>query len=79
MNVISVSATSGSSVPKRVREEEQESSSEVTDTTQDDPAHPPISKKLRIIRRVCLEVSSVCTFFVMKTLGFLRFECILDD
>ncbi|KAI7809880.1 nucleoprotein TPR isoform X2 [Triplophysa rosa] len=50
-----VSATAGSSVPKRVREEEHESSSEVTDTTQDDPTHPPISKKLRIIRRVCLE------------------------
>ncbi|XP_056597198.1 nucleoprotein TPR [Triplophysa dalaica] len=50
-----VSATGGSSVPKRVREEEQESSSEVTDTTQDDHTHPPITKKLRIIRRVCLE------------------------
>ncbi|KAA0719100.1 Nucleoprotein TPR NPC-associated intranuclear protein [Triplophysa tibetana] len=50
-----VSATGGSSVPKRVREEEQESSSEVTDTTQDDSTHPPITKKLRIIRRVCLE------------------------
>lgn len=60
VNVMSVSATGGSSVPKRVREEEQESSSEVTDTTQDDPTHPPITKKLRIIRRVCLEVSSVC-------------------
>lgn len=59
-----MSATAGSSVPKRVREEEQESSSEVTDTTQDDLAHPPISKKLRIIRRVCLEVSSVCVSFV---------------
>uniref|UniRef100_A0A8C2HDE7 Nucleoprotein TPR n=1 Tax=Cyprinus carpio TaxID=7962 RepID=A0A8C2HDE7_CYPCA len=54
-----VSATAGSSVPKRVREEEQESSTEVTDTTQDDPTHPPITKKLRIIRRIGLEVSSV--------------------
>uniref|UniRef100_A0A673I5S4 Nucleoprotein TPR n=1 Tax=Sinocyclocheilus rhinocerous TaxID=307959 RepID=A0A673I5S4_9TELE len=45
-----VSATAGSSVPKRVREEEQESSTEVTDTTQDDSTHPPITKKLRIIR-----------------------------
>uniref|UniRef100_A0A9J8A292 Nucleoprotein TPR n=1 Tax=Cyprinus carpio carpio TaxID=630221 RepID=A0A9J8A292_CYPCA len=53
-----VSATAGSSVPKRVREEEQESSTEVTDTTQDDPTHPPITKKLRIIRRIGLEVSS---------------------
>ncbi|XP_051554060.1 nucleoprotein TPR-like isoform X2 [Myxocyprinus asiaticus] len=54
-----VSVTAGSSVPKRVREEEQESSStEVTDTTQEDPAHPPIAKKLRIVRRVGLEVSS---------------------
>uniref|UniRef100_A0A671N5R0 Nucleoprotein TPR n=1 Tax=Sinocyclocheilus anshuiensis TaxID=1608454 RepID=A0A671N5R0_9TELE len=43
-------ATAGSSVPKRVREEEQESSTEVTDTTQDDSTHPPITKKLRIIR-----------------------------
>uniref|UniRef100_A0A673I4Y1 Nucleoprotein TPR n=1 Tax=Sinocyclocheilus rhinocerous TaxID=307959 RepID=A0A673I4Y1_9TELE len=55
-----VSATAGSSVPKRVREEEQESSTEVTDTTQDDSTHPPITKKLRIIR-IGLEVSSVCT------------------
>ncbi|XP_051717159.1 nucleoprotein TPR-like isoform X1 [Ctenopharyngodon idella] len=53
-----VSATAGSSVPKRVREEEQESSTEVSDTTQDDPTHPPINKKIRIIRRVGLEVSS---------------------
>nr|XP_055058370.1 nucleoprotein TPR [Misgurnus anguillicaudatus] len=53
-----VSATAGSSVPKRVREEQEESSSEVTDTTQDDTLHPPISKKLRIIRRAGLEMSS---------------------
>uniref|UniRef100_A0A8C1ZSX1 Nucleoprotein TPR n=1 Tax=Cyprinus carpio TaxID=7962 RepID=A0A8C1ZSX1_CYPCA len=53
-----VSATAGSSVPKRVREEEQESSTEVTDTTQDDPTHPPITKKLRIIRRIGLEDAS---------------------
>ncbi|XP_051768515.1 nucleoprotein TPR-like [Ctenopharyngodon idella] len=53
-----VSATAGSSVPKRVREEEQESSTEVSDTTQDDPTHPPINKKIRIIRRVGLEDAS---------------------
>ncbi|KAL1280197.1 hypothetical protein QQF64_014797, partial [Cirrhinus molitorella] len=53
-----VSATAGSSVPKRVREEEQESSSEVTDTTQDDPTHPPITKKIRIIRKIGLEDAS---------------------
>uniref|UniRef100_A0A9J8DG09 Nucleoprotein TPR n=1 Tax=Cyprinus carpio carpio TaxID=630221 RepID=A0A9J8DG09_CYPCA len=53
-----VSATAGSSVPKRVREEEQESSTEVTDTTQDDPTHPPITKKLRIIKRMGLEDAS---------------------
>ncbi|XP_067310032.1 nucleoprotein TPR isoform X2 [Pseudorasbora parva] len=53
-----VSATAGSSVPKRVREEEQESSTEVTDSTQDDSTHPPITKKLRIIRRVGLEDAS---------------------
>ncbi|XP_052470885.1 nucleoprotein TPR isoform X1 [Carassius gibelio] len=54
----SVSATAGSSVPKRAREEEQESSTEVTDTTQEDSTHQPITKKLRIIRRIGLEVSS---------------------
>ncbi|XP_052403719.1 nucleoprotein TPR [Carassius gibelio] len=53
-----VSATAGSSVSKRVREEEQESSTEVTDTSQDDPTHPPITKKLRIIRRMGLEDAS---------------------
>ncbi|XP_030629604.1 nucleoprotein TPR [Chanos chanos] len=46
-----VSATPGSSIPKRVREEEQESSTEVTDTTQEDPTEPPIPKKLRIFHR----------------------------
>uniref|UniRef100_A0A672NVA2 Nucleoprotein TPR n=1 Tax=Sinocyclocheilus grahami TaxID=75366 RepID=A0A672NVA2_SINGR len=56
-----VSATAGSSVPKRVREEEQESSTEVTDTTLDDPTYPPITKKLRIIKIMGLEVSSVRT------------------
>uniref|UniRef100_A0A671N831 Nucleoprotein TPR n=1 Tax=Sinocyclocheilus anshuiensis TaxID=1608454 RepID=A0A671N831_9TELE len=59
-------ATAGSSVPKRVREEEQESSTEVTDTTQDDSTHPPITKKLRIIR-IGLEVSSVRTFSCVFT------------
>ncbi|XP_073704186.1 nucleoprotein TPR [Garra rufa] len=53
-----VSATAGSSVSKRVREEEQESSTEVTDTTQDDSTLPPITKKLRIIRRIGLEDTS---------------------
>ncbi|XP_016348737.1 nucleoprotein TPR-like isoform X2 [Sinocyclocheilus anshuiensis] len=51
-----VSATAGSSVPKRVREEEQESSTEVTDTTLDDS--PPITKKLRIIKIMGLEDAS---------------------
>nr|XP_009296772.1 nucleoprotein TPR isoform X1 [Danio rerio] len=53
-----VSATTGSSVAKRVREEHEESSTEVTDTTQDDSTHPPIMKKLRIVRRVGLEDAS---------------------
>uniref|UniRef100_A0A672NVS7 Nucleoprotein TPR n=1 Tax=Sinocyclocheilus grahami TaxID=75366 RepID=A0A672NVS7_SINGR len=53
-----VSATAGSSVPKRVREEEQESSTEVTDTTLDDPTYPPITKKLRIIKIMGLEDAS---------------------
>ncbi|TRY56833.1 hypothetical protein DNTS_004104 [Danionella cerebrum] len=52
-----VSAT-GSSISKRVREEERESSAEVTDSTQDDSTHPPITKKLRIIRRMGVEVTS---------------------
>uniref|UniRef100_A0A672SZJ1 Nucleoprotein TPR n=1 Tax=Sinocyclocheilus grahami TaxID=75366 RepID=A0A672SZJ1_SINGR len=67
-----VSATAGSSVPKRVREEEQESSTEVTDTTQDDNTHPPITKKLRIMR-IGLEVSSV------RTCAIVIFICTLES
>ncbi|KAG9351114.1 hypothetical protein JZ751_025004 [Albula glossodonta] len=40
------------SVPKRPRDEEQDSSADNTETTQEDPAEPPIPKKLRIIQRV---------------------------
>ncbi|KAI1891474.1 hypothetical protein AGOR_G00144190 [Albula goreensis] len=47
-----VSATPAPSVPKRPRDEEQESSADNTETTQEDPAEPPIPKKLRIIQRV---------------------------
>eukprot|EP00063_Salmo_salar_P003672 XP_013978507.1 PREDICTED: nucleoprotein TPR-like isoform X7 [Salmo salar] len=49
-----VSATPGtSSMSKRPREEEQDSSMVTdTDTPQEDPSEPPIPKKLRIIQRV---------------------------
>uniref|UniRef100_A0A8C7PMF2 Nucleoprotein TPR n=1 Tax=Oncorhynchus mykiss TaxID=8022 RepID=A0A8C7PMF2_ONCMY len=49
-----VSATPGtSSMSKRPREEEQDSSMVAdTDTPQEDPSEPPIPKKLRIIQRV---------------------------
>ncbi|CAB1324105.1 unnamed protein product [Coregonus sp. 'balchen'] len=49
-----VSATPGtSSMSKRSREEEQDSSMVTdTDTTQEDPSEPPMPKKLRIIQRV---------------------------
>ncbi|XP_036378661.1 translocated promoter region b, nuclear basket protein isoform X2 [Megalops cyprinoides] len=47
-----VSATPGTSVPKRPRDEEQESSTDNTETTQEEPGEPPIPKKLRIIQRV---------------------------
>ncbi|XP_061093863.1 translocated promoter region b, nuclear basket protein isoform X2 [Conger conger] len=47
-----VSATPGTSVPKRPRDEEQESSADNTETTQEDSSEPPIPKKLRIIQRV---------------------------
>ncbi|KAJ8376133.1 hypothetical protein SKAU_G00067130 [Synaphobranchus kaupii] len=48
----SVSATPGTSLPKRPRDEEQESSADNTETTQEDPSEPPIPKKLRIVQRV---------------------------
>ncbi|KAJ7986463.1 hypothetical protein DPEC_G00340150 [Dallia pectoralis] len=48
-----VSATPGTSMSKRPREEEQESSMVTdTDTPQEDTSVPPIPKKLRIIQRV---------------------------
>ncbi|XP_058269448.1 nucleoprotein TPR isoform X3 [Hemibagrus wyckioides] len=50
-----VSASAGSSLQKRVREEELESTTEVTESTQDDLNEPPMAKKLRIIKRVNLE------------------------
>ncbi|KAL4635951.1 nucleoprotein TPR-like [Arapaima gigas] len=47
-----VSATPGSSMSKRPRDEEQESPAEAVETTQEEPAEMPIPKKLRIIQRV---------------------------
>ncbi|XP_066548647.1 nucleoprotein TPR isoform X2 [Amia ocellicauda] len=47
-----VSATPGTSIPKRPREEEEESAPDNTEGLQEDPADPPIPKKLRIIQRV---------------------------
>lgn len=58
-HVLVVSAPPGTSVPKRPRDEEQESSVDNTETTQEDPSEPPIPKKLRIIQRVGPEVSAV--------------------
>lgn len=51
-----VSASAGSSLQKRVREEELESTTEVTESTQDDLNEPPMAKKIRFIQRVGLEV-----------------------
>lgn len=51
-----MSASAGSSLQKRVREEELESTTDVTESTQDDLNEPPMAKKLRIIKRVNLEV-----------------------
>ncbi|KAI5099153.1 nucleoprotein TPR isoform X2, partial [Silurus meridionalis] len=42
-----VSASAGSSLQKRVREEELESTTEVTESTQDDLNDPPVAKKIR--------------------------------
>ncbi|KAM9468929.1 nucleoprotein TPR-like isoform 3-T3 [Clarias gariepinus] len=50
-----VSASAGSSLQKRVREEELESTTEVTESTQDDLNEPPMPKKIRFIQRVRLE------------------------
>ncbi|TSN03387.1 Nucleoprotein TPR [Bagarius yarrelli] len=47
-----VSASTGSSLQKRVRDEELESTTEVTESTQDDLNEPPMPKKIRIIQRV---------------------------
>ncbi|XP_036409824.1 nucleoprotein TPR isoform X2 [Megalops cyprinoides] len=52
-----VSATPGTSMPKRSREEEQESVGD-TETTED-PDEAPIPKKLRIVQRVGLEEEAV--------------------
>ncbi|KAJ8277980.1 hypothetical protein GJAV_G00082380 [Gymnothorax javanicus] len=47
-----VSATPGTSMSKRPRDEELESSTDNTETTQEESSEPPIAKKLRIIQRV---------------------------
>lgn len=60
-----VSASAGSSLQKRVREEELESTTEVTESTQDDLNDPPMAKKICSIQRVGLEVC-----FVGKTVLF---------
>ncbi|XP_076833031.1 nucleoprotein TPR isoform X2 [Brachyhypopomus gauderio] len=50
-----VSASTGSSLQKRVREEELETSTEVTDSTQDEQTEPPLTKKIRFAQSVGLE------------------------
>ncbi|XP_072547531.1 nucleoprotein TPR [Salminus brasiliensis] len=49
-----VSASASSSLQKRIRDEELESSTEVTDSTQDDPTEP-LPKKIRFVQRPGLE------------------------
>uniref|UniRef100_A0A3B3T983 Nucleoprotein TPR n=1 Tax=Paramormyrops kingsleyae TaxID=1676925 RepID=A0A3B3T983_9TELE len=55
-----VSATPGTSMSKRPREEEQEGQADAAETTQEESSDVPLSKKVRIIQRVGpeLEVSS---------------------
>lgn len=53
-----VSASAASTLQKRVREEELESTAEVTESTQDDLNEPPMAKKICFIQRVGLEVRS---------------------
>ncbi|MFT7809073.1 nucleoprotein TPR-like isoform X3 [Arapaima gigas] len=47
-----VSATTSSTIPKRPREEEQETAADSTETRQEEPMEPPIPKKLRIVQRL---------------------------
>ncbi|XP_049322798.1 nucleoprotein TPR isoform X1 [Astyanax mexicanus] len=49
-----VSASTSSSLQKRIREEELESSSDVTDSTQEDLTEP-VPKKIRFVQRTVLE------------------------
>ncbi|KAI4897042.1 hypothetical protein NFI96_022425, partial [Prochilodus magdalenae] len=49
-----VSASAGSTLQKRIREEELESSTEVTESTQDDQTEP-MPKKIRFVQRTELE------------------------
>lgn len=60
---ILVSASACSSLPKRARGDELESTTEVTESTQDDLGEPPVAKKSRFIQRVGLEVLLVGIFF----------------
>uniref|UniRef100_A0A4W4GSX2 Nucleoprotein TPR n=1 Tax=Electrophorus electricus TaxID=8005 RepID=A0A4W4GSX2_ELEEL len=50
------------SLQKRVREEVLESSTEMTDSTQDNQTEAPPLKKIRFVQRVGLEVSSLGSF-----------------
>uniref|UniRef100_A0AAY5F391 Nucleoprotein TPR n=1 Tax=Electrophorus electricus TaxID=8005 RepID=A0AAY5F391_ELEEL len=53
------------SLQKRVREEVLESSTEMTDSTQDNQTEAPPLKKIRFVQRVGLEVSSSKMFFIL--------------
>uniref|UniRef100_A0A8C9R977 Nucleoprotein TPR n=1 Tax=Scleropages formosus TaxID=113540 RepID=A0A8C9R977_SCLFO len=63
-----VSATPGSSITKRPRDEEQESPAEAVEATQEEPAELPVPKKLRIIQRVGPE------FMVSLVSGTLSYQ-----
>uniref|UniRef100_A0A4W4GSQ4 Nucleoprotein TPR n=1 Tax=Electrophorus electricus TaxID=8005 RepID=A0A4W4GSQ4_ELEEL len=60
-----VSASTDPSLQKRVREEVLESSTEMTDSTQDNQTEAPPLKKIRFVQRVGLEVSSSKMFFIL--------------
>lgn len=51
-----VSATPGSSLPKRTREEEEDSTIEASDQVSDDTVEMPLPKKLKTVTPVATEV-----------------------
>lgn len=72
---LKVSATPSSSLPKRTREEEEDSTMEAADQVSDDTVEMPLPKKLKTVTPVGTEVCTIPPLCVITASAELRVSC----